>query len=196
MRSHRVRPLTCALALVAAACSRGDRSADSANAAAAAPPPATGATTAAAPALTDPNIVYILDQANAADSARGRLASTKGTNAEVRRYGQLMMGEHHGLRAAGQDLARKLSVTPQPPAGDQSEAQARQELDTLNALAKGSAWDKAYIDFEVNYHQAVLETATKALGAAQNAELKSLIQQAAPVIQRHLDLAKQIQAKL
>jgi predicted outer membrane protein len=52
------------------------------------------------------------------------------------------------------------------------------------------------IDYEVTYHQAVLETATKALGAAQNQELKDLIQKAAPVIQKHLDRAKEIQQKL
>ena len=106
-----------------------------------------------------------------------------------------MVGEHHALRQAGQQLAKKLSVTPQTPSGDQSEAQAKTEMDSLSAMPKGKAWDKAYIDFEVNYHQAVLQTATKALGAAQNQELKDLITKAAPVIQKHLDMAKQIQAK-
>jgi putative membrane protein len=63
-------------------------------------------------------------------------------------------------------------------------------------MPKGKAWDKAYIDFEVGYHQAVIETATKALGAAQNQELKALIQKAAPILQHHLDRAKEIQGKL
>lgn len=156
---------------------------------------ATG-TTASSGGLTDPNIVYILDQANAADSARGRLAETKATSPEVKQFGRLMVGEHHSLREQGQMLAKKLNVTPQAPAGDQSEASTRTEMDSLNATAKGKSWDKAYIDYEVTYHQQVLETATKALGAAQNAELKSLIQKAAPVIQHHLDRAKQIQKTL
>ena len=146
--------------------------------------------------LSDANIVYILDQANAADSARGRLAETKGTNASVKNFGKLMVGEHHALRQQGQQLARKLNVTPQAPANDQSEAQAKTEMDSLNAIPKGKAWDKAYIDYEVNYHQQVLRTATKALDAAQNQELKDLIKKAAPVIQKHLDQAKQIQQKL
>ena len=146
--------------------------------------------------LTDPNIVYILDQANAADSARGKLAESKATSADVKQFGRLMVGEHHSLREQGQMLAKKLNVTPQAPSGDQSEQQAKTEMDSLNATAKGKAWDKAYIDYEVNYHQQVLQTATQALGAAQNAELKSLIQKAAPVIQHHLDRAKQIQQKL
>ena len=155
-----------------------------------------GASTAGAAALSDPNIVAILDQANASDSARGRLAETKGTSADVKSFGRLMVGEHHALRAQGQQLAKKLNVTPQAPAGDQSEAQAKQEMDSLNAMQKGAAWDKAYIDYEVTYHQQVLQTATKALDAAQNAELKDLIRKAAPVIQHHLDRAQQIQKKL
>jgi len=191
---------TVALSLLslAGACkgSGGDAARDSAAAPPAGAAPATADTTRPASGLTDANIAYILDQANAADSARGRLAQTKATSADVKGYGQLMMGEHHGLRQQGQALAKKLNVTPQAPANDQSEAQAKQEMDSLNATAKGKAWDKAYIDYEVGYHQAVLETATKALGAAQNQELKDLIQKAAPVIQHHLDRAKEIQAKL
>jgi putative membrane protein len=159
-------------------------------------PPVAGASTSAAGGLTDPNIVYILDQANAADSARGKVAQTKGTSAAVKRFGAMMVGEHHGLRVKGQQLAKKLGVTPQAPSGDQSEAQAKQESDSLSAVAKGAAWDKAYIDYEVTYHQQVLQTATQALGATQNAELKQLIQSAAPVIQRHLDEAKRIQGTL
>jgi len=185
----------------AVACAKKEAATDTtamgASAAAMAPPPM-GASTTASPTggLTDPNIVYILDQANAADSARGKLAETKGTNAEVKSFGRLMVGEHHGLRVKGQQLAKKLGVTPAAPSGDQSEAQAKQEMDTLTAMAKGKAWDKAYIDYEVTYHEQVLQTATTALGAAQNAELKALIQAAAPVIQRHLDMAKKIQTKL
>ena len=177
---------------------RDSTRADSAAAASNMNPPAMtppADTTAAAPALTDANIVFILDQANVADSARGRLAESKGTSADVKSFGKLMVGEHHALREQGLVLAKKLSVTPQAPAADQSEMQAKQEMDSLTALVKGAAWDKAYIAYEVGYHQAVLDIATKAAAAAQSAELKALIQQAAPVIQKHLDRAKEIQAK-
>ena len=102
-----------------AACAKGDNSAyDSAGttdtaaaASATANPPAT-------PALTDANIAALLDEANAADSAAGKIASTKGTNADVKAFGVLMMKDHHALRKAGQDLVTKLNVTPTPPAND------------------------------------------------------------------------------
>lgn len=150
----------------------------------------------AAPALTDANIAWILDQANAADSARGKLAETKGTSTDVKNFGKLMVGEHHMLRAEGQALVKKLGVTPTAPAGDSSEAQAKAEMDSLTAMPKGAAWDKAYIGYEVGYHQAVMNIATKALAAAQNDSLKALIKKAAPVLQHHLDRAQAIQKKL
>jgi putative membrane protein len=206
--STRVTYLTAAVcACVLAACAKkesgtaGASTGTAGNSAAAAPSAGGSTSTAAAPAassssLSDANIVYILDQANAADSARGRLAETKGTSTDVKNFGKLMVAEHHMLRQQGQQLAKQLNVTPQAPPNDQSEAQAKTEMDSLNAMPKGKAWDKAYIDYEVNYHQEVLQTATKALDAAQNQQLKDLIKKAAPVLQKHLDRAKAIQQKL
>jgi len=146
--------------------------------------------------LTDANIVYILDEASNADSARGAVAATKGTSGDVRDFGKLMAGEHHSLRQMGQELATKLGVAPMPPANDMSVAEAQTQMDKLNAEAKGTMWDKAYIDYEVTYHRAVIETATKALDAASNQELKDLIAKAAPILQKHLDRALEIQSKL
>src|SRR2546423_14945741 len=86
------------------ACAKSENRPDSSAAMAASSPPVGGTTAAAsttsAPGLTDPNIVYILDQANAADSARGKLAESKATSADVKKFGRLMVGEHHGLRVA------------------------------------------------------------------------------------------------
>ncbi|HTE46493.1 MAG TPA: DUF4142 domain-containing protein [Gemmatimonadaceae bacterium] len=181
-----------------AACSKGENKVDSAavadsiaKATAAAPP----AAPAPAP-LTDANIVAILDGANATDSSAGKVATEKGTSAAVKDFGKMMMHDHHALRKAGQDLATKLKVTPQAPAGDNSQATAQAWHDSLTAMAKGAAWDKAYIDHEVAYHQAVLSTAQTALGAAQDSSLKALITKAAPNIQAHLTKAQDLQTKL
>ncbi len=146
--------------------------------------------------LTDANIVYLLDAANRVDSAAGSIASTKGTNSEVREFGQMMARDHHQLRQQGQALATKLGATPVPPAGDTAQAHFDKTMATLNGAAKGRDFDKAYIDLEVGYHKVVLETATAAMAAAQNAELKNLIQKAAPVIQAHLDRAQAVQGRL
>lgn len=188
---HSSLALAAAAALVAG-CAKSEKTADTTAVA----PPAATTTTPAAPALTDANIVAILDGANAADSAAGAIAAAKGTAADVKSFGRDMMRDHHALRVAGQDLAKKLNVTPEMPAGDNSAATASAWRDSLNAMARGAEWDKAYINHEVAYHESVLNTAQTALGAAQNAELKALIEKAAPNIQAHLEHAKQIQSKM
>jgi putative membrane protein len=130
------------------------------------------------------------------DSAAGAIAATKGTSAEVRDFGKRMMRDHHSLRKQGQDLAAKLKVTPEAPPNDDSKAQFDKTMAMLNGAAKGKDFDKAYIDNEVEYHKSVLQTATSAMAAAQNAELKNLIQKAAPAIQAHLTEAENIQKKM
>jgi putative membrane protein len=49
----------------------------------------------------------------------------------------------------------------------------------------------------VDYHQQVIDAASKVLiPNAKNAELKSALEGAAPLLQGHLDHAKQIQSSL
>ena len=146
--------------------------------------------------LADPNIMAILDETDAADSAAGALAVRKGTNPEVVEFGRAMMRDHHALRQQGQELARQLNVTPQPPPNDSLQAHAQQAMARLNAMPKGAAFDTAYINHEVTMHQQVLRTAQQAQAAAQNQQLKDLIQKAAPTIQAHLTRAQQIQQRL
>ena len=183
-----------------AACAKNEAKSDSAAAADSAAKAAAAAPAAApapAPAtLTDANIAALLDEANAADSAAGNLASTKGTNGQVKEFGRTMMRDHHTLRKAGQDLAKKLNLTPAAPANDTLPAAAQRAHDAMMAMAKGAAWDKAYIDNEVAYHQAVLALLQAAQAAAQDTSLKALITKAQPTIQAHLTKAQSIQSKL
>lgn len=145
---------------------------------------------------TDENIFALLDEANMADSAAGAVAATKGTASAVRDFGKRMMRDHHTLRAQGEALAKKLKITPAPPSDDPVTAAGQKHMGTLNSTAKGKDFDKAYIDGEVDIHKAVLDIATKAAGQTQNAQLKNLIQKAAPAIQGHLDKAEAIQKAL
>ena len=189
--------LVAALSMVVlAACAKGDKSAYD-SAAKTDTATATSATaTPPALALTDANIAALLDEANAADSAAGKIASTKGTNPDVKAFGVLMMNDHHALRKAGQDLVTKLNVTPTPPANDSLPMKAQMISDSLNAIAKGPAFDRWYITNEVSVHQMVLGLIDAALGAAQNGELKDLLTKARPNIEMHLKRAQDIQTKL
>jgi putative membrane protein len=187
--------LVAALSMVLlAACAKGDETAyDSAGGT---DTSAATSATAPKPPLTDANILGYLDELNAADSALGRIASTKGTHADVKAFGVLMMREHHAMRKAGQDLAAKLGVTPALPANDSLPMKVQKIADSLNVLAKGAPFDQGYIDDEIANHQAVLGFIDHALGVTQTAELKELLTNARPTVDMHLKRAQDIRARL
>jgi putative membrane protein len=191
----------CALTVMWAACSKSAKNSDSlavmdttAKSAAATPIPDT--TAAPTAMLTDVNIVALLDEANAGDSAMGKLASTKGTSAAVKEFGRDMARDHHKLREAGQAVAKKENLAPQAPSNDTLATASAKMQDNLTSMAKGKDWDKAYIDNEVAVHQSVLNLLQTAGTAAQDTSLKALITKAQPTIQAHLEKAQSIQSKL
>jgi putative membrane protein len=145
---------------------------------------------------SDANIAALLDEANKADSAAGAYALTKATSPDVKAFARMMMGEHHSLRAQGQQLVKQLGVTPQPPADDPLPDAAKGEMTALKSTPKGAQFDRMYIEQEINMHKAVLDLLDKAHDAAQNAQLKALIEKAKPVIEKHKDRAEEIQNKL
>ena len=146
--------------------------------------------------MTDESILGMLDGANKADSAGGALAAKKATDPEVKAFAQMMMTDHHALRAAGEELATKLGITPKAPAKDPIAGYAAAETAALQKAKKGEDFDKTYIDNEVTVHQAVLDAANMAKVATPNQEVKDLIAKAGPVVQKHLEQAQAIQKRL
>ncbi len=156
---------------------------------------AQGQATGAAP--TDPQIVGIVVTANQIDIDHAKLARSKSKNPEVRDFAQQMITDHSALQNSVKDLGAKLNVTPADSDTSNSlKSQAEQTTEKLKGLS-GRAFDKAYIDDEVAYHQAVINAVSSVLiPNAQNAELKSALQNAAPLFQGHLEHAKKVQADL
>ena len=152
----------------------------------------------AQPALDDPTIVAIFDAANTWDIEAARVALKKSHNKDVRSFAQMMAHDHQAVRKMGRDLAKKLKVTPTPPGKDFALYQAHvAAMKTLRATKRGPAFDKAYIDNEVAFHQAVIDAVTTTLlPATQNAELKNLETTVAPNFQAHLLAAKKLQGEL
>ena len=151
---------------------------------------------APAQALNDATIVAIFDAANTYDIETGMLGARKGASKEARAVGASLERDHKAVRQQGRDLATKLGVTPTPPALNPFGAQHAKALTDLKALT-GPAFDKAFLDHEIAYHQAVIDAVTKTLlPAIQNAELKAFVEKVAPAFQAHLDMCKAARAQL
>lgn len=146
--------------------------------------------------LSDSNIVFLLDEANKADSAAGAIALKKATRADVKAFARLMMSEHHALRQAGVQLAKELKVAPAPPEHDPIAGYTRNEAAALQKTPKGAEFDQTYIDHEVAVHQAVLDFANMARVTTKTPQLKELIEKAVPILRKHLEQAEAIQKQI
>jgi putative membrane protein len=155
------------------------------------------ATAAWGQAPNDAQIAAIVVTANQVDIDAGKLAASKATNPDVKAYGNMMVTDHTGVNKQATDLAAKLGVKPEDnPTAQSLKSGGTDNVASLNKLS-GAAFDKAYIDHEVTYHQAVLDAVDKTLiPNAQNAELKALLVKVRPAFAAHLEKAKQIQASL
>lgn len=146
---------------------------------------------------TDPQIAAIVVTANQVDIDAGKLAERKAHATDVKAFAKRMVTDHTGVNKAAVGLAEKLHVTPESsPTSESLKQGGDQNLATLRTLS-GKAFDKAYIDHEVAYHQAVLDAMDKALiPGAQNAQLKALLVKVRPAFVDHLNHAKMIQSTL
>ncbi|WP_230414541.1 DUF4142 domain-containing protein [Collimonas silvisoli] len=148
-------------------------------------------------APNDAQIAGIVVAANTVDINAGKVAKSKSHNKEVKEFAQRMITDHSGVNKQAVALVTKLHVTPEDSATSKSLKDGGvANLKHLGTL-KDTAFDKAYIDNEVTYHQAVLDAIDKTLlPSAQNAELKDLITKVRPAIDAHLQHAKEIQASM
>jgi putative membrane protein len=145
--------------------------------------------------LDDPTIVAIFDAANTADIETGTLGSKRAHAKEVRDYAAMVAHDHSVVRQQGRDLAKKLGVTPTPPADDASAKTQAQAMATLGAL-HGAEFDRAFLHHEVAFHQSVIDAVkTTLLPAIRNEELKALVLRVAPAFQAHLMAAQQLEKK-
>ena len=152
---------------------------------------------AAGAAPNDAQIAAIVVTANQVDIDAGQLAKSTSKSKEVQEFAQLMITDHGSVNKSATELVTKLHVTPETsPTSESLKSGGEQNLASLKKL-NGHAFDKAYVDHEVTYHQAVLDAVDKTLiPSAKNAELKALLVKVRPAFVAHLQHAKMLQTSL
>ncbi len=150
-----------------------------------------------APSFNDAEIASIAVTANDIDIKYGELALTKTKNKEITNFAKTMINDHKAVIQQAVDLVTKLKVTPQDNAlSKQLNADAETTRKMLSSK-KGAAFNKAYIDNEVAYHEAVIGAVKDVLiPQSQNAELKALLEAVLPALETHLEHAKMVQKNI
>jgi len=149
------------------------------------------------PDLSDPEVAHVAVTANSIDIDLAKLARSRTGNYDVKQFATTMITDHSAVNAQASALATKLGVTPKDNAVSQSLLKGVSEARAAIEPLKGKAFDKAYIDREVAYHQAVLDALDQLLiPTTSNAELKQLLVDVRPAIAAHLEHAKKLQGTL
>lgn len=116
-----------------------------------------------------------------------KLALTRTKNADIKAFAQMMIEMHTqttaGLKKAIADSGQPLT----PPAA--LPADLRTKLDVLGK-ASSADFDKAYMDAQVDGHQAALDLHTRYAAGGTVPALQAAAASTAPVVQEHLTKAK------
>ena len=146
------------------------------------------------PKLTDPEIASVAVTANQIDINYAKIAKERSKNADILKFAATMTSDHQSIINQAVALVQKLGVTPKD--NDVSKKLNAGADNTIKLLRGKSAGDfnKAYIDNEVSYHKAVIETVQNVLiPQSQNAELKALLEKVLPILKTHLEHAEMVQ---
>ena len=145
--------------------------------------------------LTDAAIAAIVATANSNDSAGGAMAKTRAHNAGVRNFAAKMEREHG---AANRDAASLITRLTTGGTGMQHEDVRKMRDDATRHMGdlgrdSGDAFDRNYMDMEVDGHQNVLNKIDNDLiPHAQDADLKALLTRARTMVNDHLTEARRI----
>jgi putative membrane protein len=146
------------------------------------------------PKLSDEEVAHVAVVANQIDIAYADIAKEKSKDADIIKFAETMKNDHNAVINQASALVKKLNVTPKENAVSKKLlADAEQTKKALRGKS-GKAFNKAYIDNEVAYHQAVINAVEGLLiPEAENDELKALLQNVVPALKTHLEHAQMVQ---
>jgi putative membrane protein len=142
---------------------------------------------ALAPTPTGQDFADKAAKSDAFEIAAAKLARTNAESADVKKFAATMIDAHTGSTAKIKAAAAKASPAIKPDPTLTSDQQSK--LDDLGKL-KGADFDKAYIDGQISAHEDALSLMKDYAANGDTPSLKTAAGEIAPVVQKHLDMAK------
>jgi len=135
----------------------------------------------------DPLFITTTAQDNIYEIASSRLALQRAASEEVKNFAQTMIDHHTAATTELTAIAEELGVTL--PADNTAMQQLM--LNQLGTL-EGAAFDSIYLEQQVLAHEAAVSAFTIASDAVQNGALQTFVSETLPLIQEHLQRARQL----
>jgi putative membrane protein len=132
-------------------------------------------------------------QSDAFERREGRIAERRAQSPAVRRFAAQMVSAHTMTTKGLMSAISRAHLSPPPPPtlnGDQI------RLMTDLRGAQGRDFDKTYIDQQVQAHQDALGVMQGYAQSGPPGPVRDAAAKTAPLVQRHLDMAKGLQAHM
>jgi putative membrane protein len=143
--------------------------------------------------MSDAQIADVISSANQGEIEQAKQAQKKARNARVKKFAAMMIQHHGDAQKKLAAVTKKLMLSSSPSAL-QSEVQSggASVLDKLKTMT-GADFDIAYMDAQVTQHEAVLDALDRKLAPqAETEEMRTLLSELRPVIEKHLTEARDI----
>jgi putative membrane protein len=121
----------------------------------------------------------------------GRLATQKGSNADVKSYGQRMVDDHSKANGELKSIASQKSVTL--PAA--LPADKKKDVDKMAALS-GAEFDKMYMSHMLKDHDKTIAEFEKQGSNGSDSAVKGFAQKTLPTLREHMTLTKSVATKV
>lgn len=150
-----------------------------------------------AQAMNDHQIAEVMEEANDAEINAAKMAKKETKNKEVRDFANHMIAEHEKNLKETKKIAKKNDIDGKDSAMSEAvEADAKAKKKMLKEQ-KGPAFDKMYMEQQVSMHTQLLnDLDAKFIPSATNPEFKTHLQATREHVSKHLEMAKELQAKL
>ena len=139
---------------------------------------------------------FIMDAATGGEMevALGKLAATKASSDDVKKFGQQMVDDHSKANDELKQLAQSKGVDLKK-AEDKATKMESKEEGTLSKK-EGAAFDKAYMKMMVKDHEDDVKEFEKASKDCEDTDVKAWAAKTLPTLLSHLSMAKEFEGKL
>ena len=126
-------------------------------------------------------------QFNLIQQRLGELAQTRGQNAAVKRFGQMMAKDHAELQRVWVATAQRNGVPSSPSLGPK-------HMNKVNKIEKqnGKKFDKEYMSLMVQEHKEYLDYFQREGRGARSADVRAMANREIPILWDHFNLAKRV----
>ena len=145
------------------------------------------ATNKATAGNADEKFVMNTAKGGMAEVELGKLAVTKASKDEVKKFGQMMVDDHSKASDELKAVAQQKNIS-WPTEIDVKEKALRDRLSKLS----GEAFDRAYMDAMVNGHRKVANEFKVEVRAGKDADVKAWAGKTLPTVEAHLKHAEEL----